>query len=583
MGRFFAITVVLIAGVGLATLAWSARERPADFTYVNVLEPRTLDPALVSWTDEFRIGRALFEGLTRLNDQHFRPEPGVAERWDVSADGQTYVFHLRPEARWSNNDPVRAGDFVFAWRRVLNPAVASEYFYQLYPIKNAKRYYESHGDDDPSNDLPFEAVGVRAVDERTLRVELAYPCPYFLNLAAFLTLAPVHRPTLERWAYRDGQVLPTKHLWTRPGNIVCNGAFVIEQWQFKRRIRLRKNPHYWDAGNIHLQTIAALPIEDVNTALLAYETGAVDMISTASPMAARALYALKQAGGRDDFHTCRYFATYFYRFNCKRPPLDDVRVRQALSLTIDREGICNRILGFGQQPAFCYVPAGSVTGMVQHDATGKAHRYRPASGLGQDMTPSERVALARRRLAEAGFPNGRGLRPLELLYNRMESHHLIAQALANRWHDELGIQVDLTQLERNVFSPRVESLDYDIARGGWIGDYMDPMTFLDMYVTDGGHNQTGFAHPQYDRLIQAATQEPHPGKRFDVLHQAETLLVGEQLPIAPIYEYVAYFLLNPRIEGIRPDSQLNLLMYRARPVAADAAGKGPTARTGGER
>lgn len=555
--------LLLIAGVGLGAFVWSAGDRPADFTYVNALEPRTLDPALVSWTDEFRLGRALFEGLTRLNDQTFRPEPGVAERWEVSADRRTYVFSLRPDARWSNGEPVTATDFVFAWRRVLTPAVASEYFYQLYPIKNARRYYESRGDRDPDNDLPFDQVGVRVIDERTLRVELDYPCPYFLNLAAFLTLAPVHRPTVERWAFRDGRVLETKHLWTRPGHIVCNGPFVIEQWQFKRRIRLRRNPYYWDSAGIYLTSIEARPIEDVNTALLAYETGAVDMISTVSPMAARAVYAAKQQGQRGDFHTCRYFATYFYRFNCKRPPLDDPRVRRALSLTIDREAICERIMGFGQQPAFCYVPAGSVEEMTQYDADGKPHSYRPAVGLGQDLTPSERIRRARRLLADAGYPDGRGLRPLELLYNRLESHHLIAQAVAKRWQDELGIRVDLKQLERNVFSPRVESLDYDIARGGWIGDYTDPMTFLDMYVTGGGHNQTGFANAEYDRLIAAATREPHPGKRFEILRRAETILVADQLPIAPIYEYVGYYLLKPRFTGIRPDSQLNLLLHRA--------------------
>ncbi|MBN1342036.1 MAG: peptide ABC transporter substrate-binding protein [Phycisphaerae bacterium] len=557
------ITLILVVGATLAALAWSTGQPRADFTFVGSLEPRTLDPALISWTDEFRLGRALFEGLTRLNDRSFRPEPGVAQRWDVAQDRCAYVFHLRPDARWSNGDPVVADDFVFAWRRVLTPAVASEYFYQLYPVKNARRYYESRGDGDPSNDLSFDEVGVRAIDDRTLRVELAYPCPYFLNLAAFLTLAPVHRATIERWAFRDGKVLPTKHLWTRPGNIVCNGPFVIDAWQFKRRIRLTRNLYYWDSGSIHFKTIEALPIEDVNTALLAYETGAVDMVSTVSSMAARALYEAKQAGHRPDFHTCRYFATYFYRLNCKRPPLDDVRIRQALSLTIDRDAICDRILGFGQQPAFCYVPAGSVDEMAQTDNDGKTYRYNPAKGFGQDLSPSQRVELARRLLTEAGYPDGNGLRPLELLYNRLESHHLIAQAVANRWAETLGLRVDLKQLERNVFSPRVESLDYDIARGGWIGDYTDPMTFLDMYVTDGGHNQTGFSNPEYDRLIRQATREAHPGKRFEILHRAEALLVGDQLPIAPIYEYVGYYLLNPKFGGIYPDSQLNLLMYRA--------------------
>lgn len=571
MWKFAAIIAAVIAGLTTAAILWSTSQPRADFTYVSNQEPRTLDPALVSWTDEFRLGRAIFEGLTRLDERTFRPVPGVAEHWDISDDGLMYTFHIRDDARWSNGDPIRASDFTFAWRRVLTPVVASEYFYQLYPIAGARTYYESRGDADPTNDVPFDRVGAKVVDDRTLRVELAHPCPYFLNLAAFLTLAPVHQPTIERLAFRDGRVLPTKHLWTRPGNIVCNGAFVIDDWQFKRRLRLRKNPMYWDAANIHVETIDSLPIEDLNTSLLAYETRAVDMISAASPIAARALYAAKAAGRRPDFHTCRYFATYFYRFNCKRPPLDDPRVRQALSLTIDRRAICESVLGCGQEPAYGFVPAGAVDEMVYTDAAGKTYRYEPAKGLGQDMSEEERDVLARRLLGDAGYPDGQGLRPLELLYNRMESHHLIAQAIARRWQDVLGITIELKQLERNVFSPRIESLDYDIARAGWIGDYLDPMTFLDMFVTDGGHNQTGWSDADYDRLIKAATREPHPGKRFAILHQAETLLVGKGLPIAPINEYVGYFLLNPRFENLRPDSQLQLLIHRVRPKSSTAA------------
>jgi oligopeptide transport system substrate-binding protein len=554
----------LLAALLAVAMFWSRGEPRADFVFVSALEPRTLDPALCSWVDEFRLGRCLFEGLTRLNDRTFRPEPGVAGRWEVSPDGRHYRFHLRPEARWSNGDPVAAGDFIFAWKRALDPAVATEYFYQLYPIKNARRYYESHADRDPSKRLPFEEVGARAIDNRTLDVELEFPCPYFLDLTAFLTLAPVHPPTIERWAYRDGRVLPAKHLWTRPENLVCNGPFTIERWQFKRRIRLRKNPLYWDAGGIHLDSIEALPIEDSNTSLLAYQTGAVDMVSVLTPMAARALYAARLAGRRKDFHYRRYFASYFYRFNCKRPPLDDARVRRALSLTIDRQAICDRILGFGQTPAYCLVPSGSVNEMMQQGPDGQAYRYEPATGLGHNITPVQRIDLARRLLADAGYPDGQGLRPLEILYNRDQSHHLIAQAIAKMWQDNLGLKIELMQLERNVFSPRVESLDYDIARGNWIGDYMDPMTFLDMFVTGGGHNQTGFANADYDRLIQAAAREPHPGKRFEILHQAESLLVGEQLPISPIYEYVGYYLLNPKFGGIVPDSQLNLFVHRAK-------------------
>ncbi len=562
MSRFLIAAAFLLVALIAVVVVWSARDPRADFVYVNSIEPRTLDPGLISWIDEARLGRCLFEGLTRLNDKTFRPEPAVAERWTVSSDGRRYVFHLRPDVRWSNGDPIRASDFVFAWKRVLDPALAGEYFYMLYPVKNARVFYESRGDRDSANDVPASQLGIHAVDDRTLQVDLAFPCPYFLDLAAFHTFFPVHPPTIERWAYRDGRVLPGKHLWTRPENLVCNGPFTIERWQFKRRIRLRKNPHYWDGASIRLNSIEALPIEDHNTALLAYQTGAVDMISTVNPMAARVLYAAQRQGRREDFHPRLYFAQYFYRFNCKRPPLNDPRVRKALSLAIDRNAVCERILGFGQVPAFGLVPAGSVDEMVQQGADGRAYRYQPAKGLGCDLTHARRIEWAQRLLSEAGYPGGRGMRPMELVYNRDQSHHLIAQAIAKMWQDALGIQIELKQLERNVFSPRVEALDYDIARGNWIGDYMDPMTFLDMFVTGGGHNQTGFSNAEYDRLIREATEESHPGKRFDILRRAEELLVEDQMPIAPIYEYVGYYLLNPRFGGLLPDSQLNLLVHR---------------------
>lgn len=571
MSRLLVLIVVIAATSAVAVVFWSAREPRADFVYVSSLEPRTLDPALSSWIDEIRTGRCLFEGLTRLNDRTFRPEPGVAERWDISADRKRYTFHLRTNARWYDGKtpgdagPVTADDFLFAWQRVLNPVIASEYFYQLFPIRGAKEYYLSRADRDPSNDRPFNILGARAIDPQTLEVELAFPCPYFLDLAAFMTLAPVHRPTIERWAYRDGRVLPTQHLWTRPGNLVCNGPFMIDKWDFKRRIRLRKNPLYWDAASIRLNTMEAVPIEDNNTALLAYETGAVDMVSELNPMALRALYTEKRAGRRSDFSIRPRFGTYFYRFNCKRPPLNDARVRKALSLTIDRTAICDRIMASGHPPMFTYVPPGSLDEMIQQDAQGRDHRYASAVGIGQDLTPEQRRDLARRLLVEAGYPNGRGLRPLELLYNRDQRHHLIAQAVARTWEEQLGLKIELKQIERNVFSPRVESLDYDVARGNWIGDYPDPMTFLDMFVTGGGHNQTGFANAAYDRLIQEAVQEAHPGKRFEILRKAEAVLVHDELPIAPIFEYVGFYLLNPRFDGLYPDSQLNLLVHRTFP------------------
>jgi oligopeptide transport system substrate-binding protein len=297
MYRFLVAGALAVLLTLALTLELGPREAPADFSIANDQECRSLDPHLIQWTQEFRLGFALYEGLTCPDPRTLRPLPGVAERWDVSPDGLTYTFHLRPEAKWSNGAPVTAADFVHSWERGLNPRIASDYSDALFILHNGRRYYESiaaHDADGTTPILPFSEVGAGALDEHTLRVRLEQPCPYFLDLVSGSapTFWPVYRPALEGVAYdwpasyesgRNGSYdagrdrFTTRHLWTRPERFVGNGPFVLESWRFKHKMRLRKNPYYWGANEVALETIDVLPVTDRNTRFMCYETGTVDV------------------------------------------------------------------------------------------------------------------------------------------------------------------------------------------------------------------------------------------------------------------------------------------------------------------
>lgn len=560
------LLAIVAPALGLAVWLGSAPGAVrADFVYASE-EPRTLDPHRVSWATEITIANCLFEGLTRLNPQTLRPEPGVASHWETSPDGLAYTFHLRPQARWSNGDPVTAEDFRFAWQRALDPATESQYADLLRVIRGAEEIARRPGLGSWPSD-GADGPGVEVLDERTLRVRLARPCPYFLELTSFITLAPLHRPTLERWTGRPGGAASRgRHLWTRPGHIVCNGAFVPVAWEFKRHIRLERNPWYWDGGAIALRSIEVYIATD-NAALTAYETGRVDLVRGLGTRAAQRLGELARAGRRGDFHSGDRLATYFFRVNCRRWPLDQADLRIALSLAIDRRAICESVLGTGETPADTYVPRGGLEHMLVRDATGRVHRYQPPAGLCPDCTATQRVALARQHLARSGFAPYAERRPIELLYaSDNRDHQRVAEAVQQMWETALGIRVQLRTVEGKVLSTRVRELDYDIVRSDWTGDYLDPSTFLDMFTSDSGQNRTGWSDARYDGLIRRAAAEPDPARRFELLAQAERILCEEQMPIIPLFWRRGSFLLNPRFAGLH-DNVLDLLpIHRVRPL-----------------
>jgi len=484
--------VLVVVGVGCT------RTPRADLIFINGAEPETLDPALITGQPEGRVANALFEGLLAF-DESGQPQPGAAERWEVSEDGRIYTFHLRQGLMWSDGTPLTAHDFVASWQRTLEPATASEYAYQLHYIKNAKDFNEG-------KIIDFAQVGVHAIHDQTLRVELENPTPFFPDLCAFVTLLPVPLHIVKK--YGDD--------WIKAGNLVGNGAYVLDAWRINDRLRLRKNPRYWNADHVTLETVDILPVSKGNTAFNLYASGQADLMMDKGLVPPALLGEIKK---RRDFHASPFLGTYFLRFNCARAPFNDGRVRRAFALAVDKASIVERITQAGELPAEGFVPPGA----------GGYEGYRG---------PTHDAVEAQRLLAEAGFPGGEGFPMVTYLYSEGEMNEAIAIELQSMWRRILGVNVQLLRQEWKVYLRSLSTLDYDIARSSWVGDYPDPNTFLDMFVTEGGNNRTGWSNAHYDRLIAQAATETDRTKRFDLLHDAEKILVDAQMPVSPIFFYV---------------------------------------------
>ncbi|MEI6279818.1 MAG: peptide ABC transporter substrate-binding protein [Verrucomicrobiae bacterium] len=488
-----------------------ARQRRADLVFINGAEPETLDPAIITGQPEGRIVNALFEGLCAY-DEDGRAVPGVAESWDISPDGRTYEFHIRPDAKWSDGRPVTANDFLSSWKRALTPATGAQYNYQLFPIKNARAFAEGGA-------AGFSDVGAKAPDDRTLVVELENPTPYFLELCAFPTLHPVRADLIER----------VGDDWVKPEHMIGNGAFVLESWRINDKIRLKKNPWYWNQSHVALGTVDILPISDANVAFNFYASGLADLVMDKGLAPPALLDELKT---KPWFHAAPFLGIYFLRYNCRHGPFADERVRRAFSLAVDKKRIVEKITRAGELPAPGFVPPG----IPGHTGT---------DGIALDPE------LARTLFAEAGFPGGKGFPLVNYLYSKSELNEAVAVELQSMWREALGVNVNLVRQEWKVYLNSLSLLDYDIARSSWVGDYPDPNTFLDMFLTGGGNNRTGWSSPRYDDLIAGAAREPDPAKRFDILREAEDILVKKDIPIAPVYYYVGIQLYDPqKIGGI---------------------------------
>lgn len=485
-------------------------------------EVQDLDPHLVSGVIEHRVLTTLFEGLCDLDPVTMTPEPGVAETWDVSDDGLTYTFHLRPDAKWSNGDPVTAHDFAYAWQRMLSPALAAEYAYFLHPLKNGKAFNEGVITD-------FSEVGVEAVDDRTLVATLEQPTPYFLSMQIHMAWFPVHRATIEAFGAMDER--GTR--WTRQENHVGNGPFELAEWSPNQVLRVERNPYYWDAANVKLDGIRFYPIDDELTEERKFNAGGLHLTSTV-PLHRVKVY---QEEHPEVIHLDPYLAVEFYRLNTTKPPFDDVRVRRAFAMALDREELTENVLTAGQKPAHHLTPP---------DTAG----YTARASIPTD------VEAARALLAEAGYPNGEGLPPVEILYNTADAHRLVAETVQAQWKRNLGADVKLLNQDWKVYLDTMNSLDYQVARSGWTGDVVDPVNFLECFLSGSGNNRTGYSNPAYDNLVQRAYAEPGKAARYELLQQAEAILM-EDVVIAPVFFATRRYLLAPEVK----DCPGNLLGY----------------------
>ncbi|MGZ4988516.1 MAG: peptide ABC transporter substrate-binding protein, partial [Limisphaerales bacterium] len=487
----------------------------ADLVIINGHEPESLDPAIGSTIEDSRVGAALFEGFVRNDPVTSAAIPSLAERWDISPDGRVYTFHLRTNLQWSTGEPIDANDFVYSWRRVLDPRTGAKYASQLFYVKNAQEFTDGKLKDP-------EKVGIRALDPNTVQVELNQPTAFFLDLITLPTFAIVPRFAIEK--YGDA--------WVRHQPVPSSGAYILETWRLNDRIRVRKNPRYWDAANTKLETADFLPVAMPSTALNLYDTGEADIIWDKDLIPAELLDALSS---RPDYHSYTQLASYFLRYNVTQPPFKDVRVRKALALAIDKKRIAEKILRNGEKPASRIVPDG-----VAH--------YEPTEGLGYN--PDE----ARKLLAAAGYPGGKGFPNFNYLLDSgggANVHSQIAVEIQNMWERELGIHVELRQMEKKIYVDAQDRLDYNVSRSSWIGDYNDPDTFLGLFRSFDGNNRTGWKNARYDKLMDDADSEPDLKKRAELLKQAETLLVRDELPIVPIYFYVGLTFYNPaKVQGI---------------------------------
>jgi len=518
-----ALPIILLAGVfaGALALARTARLEPADYVFNNGTEVATLDPARVTGVPEGRIIKALFEGLVVKHPRTLESLPGMAQSWDVSADGLKYTFHMREGATWTNDDPVTANDFVYSWERFLNPLTAAEYAYQLWYVVGAEEYSKEVDENGhPTND--FATVGINAPDAQTLVVTLKNPTPFFMDLMAFYPMFPVNRRNIEEAQERWPDNWEIK--WLQPENLVTNGPYTVEYRRVNDRIRLKKNPSYWDADNVAFDTIDALAVESAGTAINMYLTGTAQLIPNVPTSLVQELMP------REDFDPVPYLGTYFYRVNTTRAPFNDMRVRRALALTIDRKAICEKIVKAGQLPATALVPPGM-------------------PGYAANSMGPMNIAEAKDLLAQAGFgPGGAKFPTIEIHYNTNEAHRDIAEVVAESWRRNLGIDAKLSNQEWKVYLDAQSNLEFDVSRSAWIGDYADPNTFLDMFVTGGENNKTGWGNQDYDLLVARAAAELDPAQRMDLLHEAEEILIDE-MPILPIYYYVTQNMVAPRLGG----------------------------------
>ncbi len=513
----------LLAGLFIFT-SCSPRETPVaegirtqTLLVGNQNEPATLDPALIDAATDMNISVALFEGLTCYDEKTGGPVPGVAARWDISPDGLTYTFHLRPTATWSNGDRVTAADFAYSFQRLLSPALGSSYAYMLWPIKHAEAF-------NTGKLKKFADVGVTVVDAATLRVTLTRPTPYLLGLAAHSTWLPVHRATIEKY----GKIDERGTAWTRPGNLVGNGPFTLTEWKPNARLIVAKNPLYWGAATNQIARVIFYPTEKSDVEEVTFRAGQLH-VSYSVPPSKIASYRQQSP---DRLRLDPLLGVTYINFNTTKPPLNNPSVRRALAFALERAAISQRVFSGSQAPAHTLVPP-------------NCNGYTGPAGQPDDF------AAARRLLAEAGFPGGKGLPVMSIQVLNDDKLPRTAEAIQAMWLRELGVKVTIDPFEQKTWIQNQQTLTHTIALMGWTADFPDPITFLDIFKSGGGNNWTGWKSKDYDALLEQAAGTADPAARFALLQKAETLLLAEA-PIAPLVFGARTYTIHPAVRNWEP-------------------------------
>lgn len=489
------------APAATATPAATASDKVV-FRISNGAEPESLDPAKIQGVPEHRLYGALFEGLISY-DEASNSIPGIAESWEVSEDGTQYTFKLRQEAVWSDGVPVTANDVVYSWLRELAPETASPYaWFPCMFLQGASEYNAGEAD--------ASVVGIRALDDYTFQMDLIGPLPYVIGALEHYSFAVVPRHAIEK--YGDA--------WVLPENFVGNGPYTLKEWTPQSRIVVEKSETYWDKDNVAIDEIIFYASDDDVTNYNMYLNGEVDWL-TAVPSE-----QLDSAKMRADYQVAPQLSTYYYTIQTEKAPFDNVLVRKALSYAIDRQTLVDQVTKAGQIPAWGIVPE-----MVGYDPLQAEYE-----GEAKDMYDPD---LAQQLLAEAGYPNGVGFPTFNLLYNTNEGHKLIAEFVQQQWKENLNIDVQLENQEWATYLANRNAGNFEVARAGWVGDYQDPNTFLDMFITGAGMNGGRYSNETYDVLINEAARMPAGADRFEVLKTAEDILINQDQAIIPFYFYVS--------------------------------------------
>ncbi|MGF1690570.1 ABC transporter substrate-binding protein [Photobacterium kagoshimensis] len=538
------ITQALLVSAGLAASAASfsalAAEVPEgvklaaqqELVRGNGTEVASLDPHKTEGVPESNVIRDLLEGLVN-QDGEGNTIPGAAESWETT-DNRTFTFHLRKDAKWSNGDPVTAEDFVYSFKRAVDPATASPYswYLEMTTMKNAEKIIAGKADKD--------SLGVTAVDPYTLKIELESAVPYFVKMMGHTTVKPVNRKVVEKFG--DD--------WTKPANFVGNGAFVLDKWVVNERIVLKRNTKYWDNKKTVIDQVTYLPIENQVAEMNRFLSGEIDITNELPNEHFRRL----QKQHAEDVQIVGNLCSYYYGFNNAKAPFDDSRVRKALSYAIDRDVVTKALLGQGQKPGYFLTP----------EITANFNPVTPAYG---QLSQKERNAKAKELLAEAGFDNSN---PLEftLLYNTSENHKKIAVAIASMWKKNLGVTANLENQEWKTYLDNRRQGNFDVTRAGWCGDYNEASSFLSLMQSNNSSNDPKYYSKEYDAVMEKALASTSDTEREALYVQAEKLLARD-MPIAPIYQYVKARLVNPHVGGVAMNNAEDKLFSKDMYIIAD--------------